>query len=525
MDMPENTNFLTPLEEVLAEERGALGQALEGLAQHATEAASVVQQLQAALETQRQAVRDQEAKVQEALESAKSASGGNAEAEQAHKEEAARLEGELQEARRLAETSAKRVAEWEAEAKSRNADAEAAENLINDLKSALEDRDKETNALQRQIEETKAALEARDQEEGSQSERVSALEEEQKKLQDLLASKETALTELEAVAARADDESVILREKIATLETECKGLREDAQSGEEAARESAELRDALKEKEQVLDELKIRIEEVETEAAAWKMKTESAPAPETLAELERRLAEESERAASLEEQLESERSKGTKSALAEQLAEALREAENAQNELRQLKRSPAGGTRTAPPTTDSGLNALQDARRVVVDDEAQRIRVAAKGGHGKKSIGEILESAGIVTRDQISQAMEEQRKNPMKHLGGIFVDWGFASPEAVAQALACQCDAEFIHLGEDQVEADAASLINARLAQQHTCIPISASEERLRLALVNPMDLLAIEDVERSSGREVEVVVATATDIKAAIEKFYWEPE
>nr|HPO14020.1 type II secretion system protein GspE [Candidatus Hydrogenedentota bacterium] len=64
-----------------------------------------------------------------------------------------------------------------------------------------------------------------------------------------------------------------------------------------------------------------------------------------------------------------------------------------------------------------------------------------------------------------------------------------------------------------------------RPANQHQCLPVRTTDEGLILAMVNPLDLLAIEDVERTTNRKVEIVVVTPSDIKEAIAKYYWEPE
>jgi len=526
MDMPQDTGTLVPLEEALATQQSALESALEELAQKAGEAQAAIGAFHATIDDHKARVLSLHNETSAVLEKVKAEGGGSEAVQRELREQLTKLENDLEDAWRQAENSAKRIAEWEAEAKAKAAAAEAAEAIAEDLKAALEDRDKESNALQHQLEEARVALEAREQDTGLKD-RLEALEAAEASLKaecdtlrNALEEKDAALTELEAVAARITDEQSSREAALADLEKECNALRADAEAGEAAAREAAELRDTLAERERDLEALKTRIEEATTEAAAWKMKCEAAASEEELDALRQRLEEEQERAAALEEQLESERSKGTKSALAQQLTEALKEAETAQAELRQLRKE-LGGAR---PGT-SGKSAPKVAPVQEPDEEEARIIAAAKGGNGKRSIGEILEVAGIVNRAQIDEAMEEQRSNPMKHLGGIFVEKGYAKPEAVAQALACQCDVRFVRLGENTVQPEAASLIHARLAQQHTCIPISASGNSLKLALVNPMDLLAIEDVERSSGKEVEVVVATAADIQSAIEKFYWEPE
>lgn len=143
----------------------------------------------------------------------------------------------------------------------------------------------------------------------------------------------------------------------------------------------------------------------------------------------------------------------------------------------------------------------------------------------KRSMGEILEQAEVITSEQLLEALEAQRSTPQRHLGEILVEMGITTPEAIALVLALQSEVDYVRLHEMTVEPEATALISERLAQLHTCIPIHATEDSLTLAISNPMDLVAIEDVERASNRKVDVLVATAQDVREAIAKHYWEPE
>jgi type IV pilus assembly protein PilB len=148
----------------------------------------------------------------------------------------------------------------------------------------------------------------------------------------------------------------------------------------------------------------------------------------------------------------------------------------------------------------------------------------AKGG-GKFTIGELLVNAGLVTQEQVEEAIEEQKRDRHQHIGSILVRNGWAGEEAVAQALAYQCNVEFVRLPSLTLDGTTTALISARLANQHACIPIESDDVTVTLAIVNPLNLVAIEDIERSTSRKVEVVVATPGDIQEAINKYFWEPD
>jgi len=227
-------------------------------------------------------------------------------------------------------------------------------------------------------------------------------------------------------------------------------------------------------------------------------------------EIQEQLEAERQRADALDEKLRGETAKGTKSALAAQLADALGENETLQDEVRGLRNElkNAGGEagNKAPATT------------------AVRPATASKGrGSQRRDVGEILVESGVVTQDQLDAAREAQRKSPQHHLGAILVEQELASEDAVGEALASACNVPFIRLGNETIDPASVKLLSSRLAKLHTCIPLRTEGNRLILAMENPGNLVAVEDIERSTSLAVEPMVATPTEITAAIEESYGE--
>lgn len=317
---------------------------------------------------------------------------------------------------------------------------------------------------------------------------------------------ESLRAQLAAAAQKAeatDEEVVRLRNEVARVMSELEAATagsSTAQSAIEAAKVEAEQ--ALRAQELLQAEARAAIEA----ADAAKAEAEECR----------------QRAALAEDKLRDELARGTKSALATQLAEALREAEEAKEELRALR-----AERGASPAhaTESERSAAENVSGRSAAEELQALLAAVKQAKGqKRSIGELLIEAEIVTREQVAQAVDEQRRRPQTHLGAIFIEKGWASEEAVAQALAYQCGAHYVNLSEDSLDSAAATLISERLANQHVCIPLRASDDSVTLAMANPLDLVAIEDIERATSRKVEVMVSTGKQIREAIGKYYWEP-
>lgn len=159
---------------------------------------------------------------------------------------------------------------------------------------------------------------------------------------------------------------------------------------------------------------------------------------------------------------------------------------------------------------------LKDIAQALKTDEVPTPDDDARG-----KMGEILVDSGVITTEQLDEALAEQHASENTRLGAILVDLRMASEDVVAQALAFQRNVEFVRIKSDTVQRDAARLISGRLAEQHGCVPISALNHRLTLAMINPLDLIAIEEVERATDYTVEPVVATPSEIFSAIKKVY----
>lgn len=136
-------------------------------------------------------------------------------------------------------------------------------------------------------------------------------------------------------------------------------------------------------------------------------------------------------------------------------------------------------------------------------------------------LGEMLMVAGIISTEQLQEALEQQGAPAQRHLGEILVEKGYTSEHVVAKVLACQLGIPFMRLGQTVLPRPVVRLLPARLARQHAAIPVDVDGDKVTLAMANPLDLLAIEDVERATEKPVKPVVAAREDILASIERHY----
>jgi hypothetical protein len=232
---------------------------------------------------------------------------------------------------------------------------------------------------------------------------------------------------------------------------------------------------------------------------------------------ERLLESERARANELEARLRTETANGTKAVLAQQLANALRELEESRADCQKTLAEVESLRKAAQEKVE------QDRLAVAERSAPARKPKGDREGLPKRQMDEILLEAGVITQGQLDEALALQSEEPQRTLADILVEQGMANEEVVAQALAAQHRVLFVRLDSSAIDPSAASLISARIASHHHCIPLRANEESLVLAMVDPLNLIAIEDVERASHRSVRPVMATHSDIAAAIERRYQE--
>ncbi len=137
-----------------------------------------------------------------------------------------------------------------------------------------------------------------------------------------------------------------------------------------------------------------------------------------------------------------------------------------------------------------------------------------------KQLGELLLDRGIINQSQLDQALAVQRDKGGL-IGEILVELGFVKEEDIAQSLTAQYGFPYLPLGSYDVNVEITGIIPGRVARQYLLVPVDKIGNNLTLAMSNPLNVQAIEDVELLSGCSVQTFVSTSSDIKRAIEKYY----
>ncbi|MGI6577568.1 MAG: GspE/PulE family protein [Eubacteriales bacterium] len=135
---------------------------------------------------------------------------------------------------------------------------------------------------------------------------------------------------------------------------------------------------------------------------------------------------------------------------------------------------------------------------------------------GRLSLGHLLVKKGVVTLEQVDEALEIQKQTHEK-LGTILVNKGYCKEEEIAQALATKTGFDFMSLNNMGIDVGAASLISAEAALKYRVVPISIRGNELYVAMENPNDVVAIDDLGLLTGFVIKPIVVSDTEIEAAL--------
>ncbi len=136
-------------------------------------------------------------------------------------------------------------------------------------------------------------------------------------------------------------------------------------------------------------------------------------------------------------------------------------------------------------------------------------------------LGTMLVREGVLTAEQLEEALAEKAETG-RRLGEIVVDHGWVVSRDLAKALAEQHHVAFIDLVETEIEDAAASLLPERLARRYRAVPIKfLGEDQVLVAVADPTDVLASDDLRLALGMNVEFAVADQSDIERTLGKMY----
>src|SRR5262245_47894410 len=136
-----------------------------------------------------------------------------------------------------------------------------------------------------------------------------------------------------------------------------------------------------------------------------------------------------------------------------------------------------------------------------------------------KQLGQILLEQGLISEEHLQRALEEHRNTP-KSLGRVLIDLGYIKERDLVRALAEQVGLAFVDLTDYRIDAAATALLPEALCRRYRALPIGEEDGKLLVAMSDPANVYALDDIRTITGRDVRPVVATANDVEQSIQKF-----
>ncbi len=137
-------------------------------------------------------------------------------------------------------------------------------------------------------------------------------------------------------------------------------------------------------------------------------------------------------------------------------------------------------------------------------------------------LGEVLVSNNYITREQLDKALEEQKLSGNQlHLGSILINNKLLTEEQLTSFLSKQYGVPSVSLADYDIEAAVIKIIPPEVVQKYQLIPVNRAGATLVVAVSDPSNLFAIEDIKFMTGYNIEMVVASEREIKVSIDRYY----
>src|SRR5262249_38652478 len=136
-----------------------------------------------------------------------------------------------------------------------------------------------------------------------------------------------------------------------------------------------------------------------------------------------------------------------------------------------------------------------------------------------RRFGDMLVSSSLVTPAQLEECLFEQKKSGVK-LSTLLVSKGYIEEDVLLEFMSQRCGLDFVHLDElGPIPPELIAKIPEPIARSKTLIPIAIIEDRLRVAMADPLNILALDELKMMTGFDLDVVIAPESEIKAAIDR------
>lgn len=137
-----------------------------------------------------------------------------------------------------------------------------------------------------------------------------------------------------------------------------------------------------------------------------------------------------------------------------------------------------------------------------------------------KKLGELLIEAGIISEEKLKDALSKQKETG-KRIGEVIVDMQLALEDEIQDLLARQLGLPKIDLYEERIDPDVARMVPAEMIKRHQAFPVKKEGNQLIVAMVDPLNLLAIDDFRLSTGMDIMPHITSPSAIAHAFDQFF----
>jgi len=137
-----------------------------------------------------------------------------------------------------------------------------------------------------------------------------------------------------------------------------------------------------------------------------------------------------------------------------------------------------------------------------------------------KKIGEILVANSLITAKQLEEALEYQKKTGLK-LGQILLEKKYITEKQLLEFLSKQFSIRFVEISKIEISPEIIKIVPEAIARRYTLIPIEKNDNIISVAMVDPLNIVVLDELKLMTGYNIEPVFALEDDILSAIDKYY----
>jgi len=143
----------------------------------------------------------------------------------------------------------------------------------------------------------------------------------------------------------------------------------------------------------------------------------------------------------------------------------------------------------------------------------------------QRKLGQILIDLGYLTEDQLWDVLEEQKQSPGEIIGQVAIRMGLVTEAQITEALAEQWGMPIVNLNETTIVPKVLELVPMTMAELYKIMPIAIKDDVLTVAMADPQNVAALDDLRNFLGVEVRGAVSNQKDVEAAIARYYADKE